>query len=178
MQRGQRNGQTLHNLQRHCLHQINHGHNSQAILNEAKQLAAAATVANTCGIIIAPAITTQSNAQDEADQLNLIHQEVIGAKEGAAEAISTKVGTDVTNSILKSADGANFCSIDDYQLEDVIAAVLQGADRPNTADILAQLLIIIQFSLMQSVFHYWVGLEETSGRYLHSHKCKARDGHC
>jgi hypothetical protein len=57
-----------------------------------------------------------------------------------------KVGTDVTNSILKSADGNDFFSIDDYQLKDVIAAVLQGADRPKTANVLAQLLAIIQFS--------------------------------
>ena len=57
-----------------------------------------------------------------------------------------KVGTDVTDSVLKSADGDDFRSIDDYQLEDVIAAVLQGADHPNTADVLTQLLAIIQFT--------------------------------
>ena len=68
---------------------------------------------------------------------------VIGAKEGAAEAISMKVGTDVTDSVLKSADGADFHSINDYQLEDVLAVVVQGADCTNTADILMQLLAII-----------------------------------
>jgi hypothetical protein len=62
------------------------------------------------------------------------------------EAISTKVGTAVTDSVVKSVDGTNFCSIHNYQLKDVIAAVLQGANRPNMADILAQLLTIIQFS--------------------------------
>ena len=58
----------------------------------------------------------------------------------------TKVSTEFTNSVLKSADGADFCSIDDYQLKDANAVVLQSADRLNTADVLAQLLAIIQFS--------------------------------
>jgi hypothetical protein len=40
-----------------------------------------------------------------------------------------KVGTDVTNSILKSADVNDFFSIDDYQLKDVITAVLQAIGR-------------------------------------------------
>lgn len=119
---------------------------AKTVLDEAKRLATAATAASSSGTTIAPAITTRSDAQDEADRLNLIHQAVIGAKEGAAEAISMKVGTDVTDSVLKSADGDDFRSIDDYQLEDVIAAVLQGADRPNTADVLTQLLAIIQFT--------------------------------
>ena len=79
-------------------------------------------------------------------QLNLIHQAATGAKAGAVEAISTKVGTNIMDSILKSADGANISSIDDYQLKDVFVAVLQGGDHPNTADILVQLLAIIQFS--------------------------------
>ena len=102
---------------------------AKTVLDEAKQLATAATAASSSGTTIAPAITTRSDAQDEADRLNLIHQAVIGAKEGAAEAISMKVGTDVTNSILKSADGNDFFSIDDYQLKDVITAVLQAIGR-------------------------------------------------
>ena len=57
-----------------------------------------------------------------------------------------KVGTNVTDSVLKSANRANFCSIDNYQLKDVLAVVLQGADHPNMANILAQLLAIIPFS--------------------------------
>jgi len=115
---------------------------AKTVLNEAKRLTIAASMSSTS---VAPAITTCFDAQDKADHLNLIHQAVIGMKEGAAEEISEKVGTDITDSILKSADGANFRSIDDYQLEAVIAAVLQGADRPNMADVLAQLLVIIQF---------------------------------
>jgi hypothetical protein len=71
---------------------------------------------------------------------------MIRAKEGAIKAITMKVGTDVTDAVLKAADGSNFKSIDDWQLKDVLATVMQGADRPNTADILTQLLHIIQFT--------------------------------
>ena len=53
------------------------------------------------GPTIAPEIATGSNAQDKADQLKIIHQAVIGAKEGAAEAISMKVGTNISDSHLR-----------------------------------------------------------------------------
>ena len=46
---------------------------------------------------------------------------------------------------MQYSDGPDFKSIDDWQLEDVLAAVIQGADCPNTADVLNQLLAIIQF---------------------------------
>jgi len=119
---------------------------TKTILDKSKHSAAAATAASTSGATIAPAIDIHSDAQDKAYCLNLIHQAVIGAKEGAAKAITTKVGTNVTDAVLKTADGSDFKSIDDWQLEDVLAAVVQGADRPNTAGMLTQLLHIIQFT--------------------------------
>jgi hypothetical protein len=116
---------------------------AKTVLDDAKHIAIAAST--TSGTTIPPAIDMRSDAQDEADRLNLINQAVIGAKEGTDEAITKKVGTDVTDAILKTADGSNFKSIDDWQLEDVLAAIIQGADRSNTADVLNQLLAIIQF---------------------------------
>jgi hypothetical protein len=114
---------------------------TKTLLNKSKHSSAAATAANTSGATI----NSCSNTQDEANHLNLIHQAMSGAKEGTTKAITTKVGTDVMNAILNTANGSNFKSIDDWQLEDVLATVVQGADCPNTADILAQLLHIIQF---------------------------------
>ena len=84
--------------------------------------------------------------QDEADRLNLINQAVIGAKEGTVEAITAKVGSNITDAVLHTADGSDFESIDDWQLEEVITAIVQGADRPNTAGVLSHLLAIIRFS--------------------------------
>jgi hypothetical protein len=71
--------------------------------------------------------------KDEADWLNLINQAVIGAKEGTAESITTKVGTDMSDAVLKTADGSDFRSVKDWQLKNVLTAVVQGADRPNSA---------------------------------------------
>ena len=57
---------------------------------------------------------------------------MLHAKEVAAEAITSKVGTNVTDTILKTANGSDFKSINDWQLKDVLTAAMQGADRPNT----------------------------------------------
>ena len=115
----------------------------QSVLNEA---AAKARAASTLTHTVSPSITTRSDAQEEADRINLLNQAVIGAKEGAAEAITNKVGSDITDTILKTADGSDFKGVDDYQLEDLLNAVLQGADRPSTTDILKQFLGIIAFT--------------------------------
>jgi hypothetical protein len=44
---------------------------------------------------ILPSITSQAEAQEKADQLNVINQLVIGAKEGVVEAITKLVGSNV-----------------------------------------------------------------------------------
>lgn len=115
---------------------------AKSVLDDAKAIAAAASTGSS---IVPPAIDSRADAQDEADRINLINQAVIGAKEGAAEAITAKVGSDVTDAVLKNADGSDLRSIDDWLLEEVLAAVVQGADRPNSSDVLAQLLHVIQF---------------------------------
>jgi hypothetical protein len=115
------------------------------ILDNARCAAAATSTVG--GPTVTPAIDNRSDVQDEANRLNLINQAVIGAKEGTNEAITAKVGTDVTEAVLKNAGGSDFKSIDDWQLEEVLAAVAQGADRPKTTDVLLTLLAIIQFAL-------------------------------
>ncbi len=49
------------------------------------------------GKTILPTFTTQTEAQEEADRLNIINQSVIGAKEGVVEALSKLVGSNITN---------------------------------------------------------------------------------
>ncbi len=49
---------------------------------------------------ITPAITSRSEAQEEADHLNVINQSVIGTKEGIVEAVTKMVGRDITDAVL------------------------------------------------------------------------------
>ena len=70
---------------------------------------------------------------------------VIGAKEGVAAAITSNVGNDVTHTILKTADGLDYKGIDDYQIKDLLNAVIQGTDRPSTTNILELLVAILAF---------------------------------
>ena len=60
--------------------------------------------------------------------MNVINQSVIGAKEGVVEAVSKLVGSDITDAILRTADGSDFKSIDDYTLYEVMKVAINGAD--------------------------------------------------
>ena len=71
------------------------------------------------------------------------NQAVIGAKEGATSAIVEHFGRDVTDSVLRTADGIDYKGIDEYHLYDLVQAAIQGADRPATGDILGQLIEVI-----------------------------------
>jgi len=61
--------------------------------------------------------------------LNIINQSVIGAKEGAVEAITKLVSSDITDAILCTADGSNHKSIEDFTLFDIMQVAIDGADR-------------------------------------------------
>ena len=100
---------------------------------------------STTQLPVLPTITTRADAQDEADRINQINQAVIGAKEGTTEAITDKVGSDITDAVLRTADGTDYRSIDDYELHELVTAAIQGADRPNTSDVLEQLAAILAF---------------------------------
>jgi hypothetical protein len=93
--------------------------------------------------MIALVITSQSEAQEEANHLNVINQLVIGAKEGVVEAVTKLVGSDITNTVLQKANGSNHKSINDYKLFAVMAATIDGADQPSTTNMLEQLLEVI-----------------------------------
>ncbi len=75
--------------------------------------------------------------------MNVINQSVIGAKEGIVEAVSKLVGSNITDAILRTADGSDFKSIDDYTLYKVMKVAIGGADQPTTNDVLEQLLEVI-----------------------------------
>ena len=83
------------------------------------------------GKTVLPTFTTRTETQEEADQLNVINQLVIGAKEGVVEAVSKLVGSNITNAILRTADGNNHKSIDNFTLYDVMKVAIDGADLPS-----------------------------------------------
>ncbi len=68
------------------------------VLKTAKARADAALKASST--TITPTITSQLEAQEEADRLNVINQLVIGAKEGVVEAVTKLVGSNITDAVL------------------------------------------------------------------------------
>ena len=57
-------------------------------------------LSTTTGKTVLPTFNTQTEAQEEADQLNVINQLVIGTKEGFVKEVSKLVGSDITGAIL------------------------------------------------------------------------------
>jgi hypothetical protein len=115
-----------------------------SVLKAAKARADAASKASS--ITITPAITSRSEAQEEADRLNVINQLVIGAKEGVVEAVTKLVRSNITNAVLQTANGSNHKSIDNYMLFAVMAAAIDGANQPSTTNMLEQLLEVINYT--------------------------------
>ncbi len=114
---------------------------ANSVLKAAKARVDAASKA--LSTTITPTITSRSEAQEEADRLKVINQSVIGAKEGVVKAVTKFVGSDITDAVLQTADGSNHKSIDNYTLFAVMAAAIDGANRPSTTDVLEQLLEVI-----------------------------------
>ena len=79
------------------------------------------------GTALTPKITLQLDAQEEADRCNIINQALIGAKEGVVEALTTFVGTDITDAVLQRI-GGNYKGLDEYTLQEILQAAIDGAD--------------------------------------------------
>ena len=69
-------------------------------------------LSTTTGKTVLPTFNTRTEAQEEADRLNVINQSVIGAKEGVVEAVSKLVGNNITDTILRMPNGSDHKSID------------------------------------------------------------------
>jgi hypothetical protein len=112
----------------------------------------------TTGKTILPSITTRTEAQEEANQLNVINQSVIGAKEGVVEAIPKFVGSEVTNATLGMSNGSSHKSINEFTLCEVMKVAINGADQPSMNNMLEQLIedfdfckkVRVNMELMQS----------------------------
>ena len=73
-----------------------------------RQLIDEAQAASSTINIVAPEITTNSNAQDGADRKNTARLAAIGLKEAIVAAITSIVGAQITNPILRTTDGSDF----------------------------------------------------------------------
>ncbi len=90
-----------------------------------------------------PSITAQAEAQEEANQLNVINQSAIGAKEGMVQAITKLVSSNITDAILWTAIGSNHKSINEFTLYEVMKSAIDGVGPPSTNNVLEQLIKII-----------------------------------
>ena len=95
---------------------------------------------------IAPTITTRTEAQDESNRLNLNCQAGISAKEGTATAVTDNVGSDVTDIVIRKVNGDNFKGIDDYELQKIFSAKINGADPPSANTVLEQLASVLRYA--------------------------------
>jgi hypothetical protein len=111
------------------------------VIKEAKKRADKLTAST--GKNVSLSITAQAEAQEEANQLNVSNQLVIGAKEGVVEAITKLVGSNVTDAILRTANSSDNKSINNFTLFEVMKSAINGADQPSTNNVLEQLLEVI-----------------------------------
>ena len=82
-----------------------------------------------------PKITTNANAQDKADRQNTARPASIGVKEAIASTITSIVGTQITNLILRTTDGSDFKTVDEYKLHQLIIVLKGGGKRPSATAI-------------------------------------------
>ena len=59
----------------------------------------------------------------------------IDTKEGVTVGFSKVVVTDITGSTLRTTDGQDFKTFDEYSLHDLMRAVIEGVERPSTTDV-------------------------------------------
>ena len=113
-QPGQRHGGTSW----HCWQLTHTGHVDQCnhgrIRDHKGKTSYAKSILASTNKTVLPTITAQAEAQVEANQLNVINQAVIGAKEGAVETITKLAGSNIINAILRTPDGSNHKGIDDF----------------------------------------------------------------
>ena len=103
--------------------------------NVKKQSIVEAKAASSTDNIVAPEITTNANAQDEADRQNTARLVTIGVNEAMAAAITSIFGAQITNPILRTADGSDFRTFDEYDMHQLLSAVKVGDERPSATAI-------------------------------------------
>lgn len=112
--------------------------------SDVKQQSIAEAAANsTTSNTLAPEITSNTDAQEEADRQNTARLAAIGVKEAIAAGITAIVGDHITNPILRTADGTDFKTVDEYELHQLLTAIKEGAERPSAAAIREMMVTVI-----------------------------------
>ena len=93
-----------------------------------KQSIAESATASTTDWVVAPKITTNSDAQDKADIQNMARLEAIGVKEAITAETTVIVGDHITNPILRTTDKFDFRTVDQYALYQLLFVVTNRAE--------------------------------------------------
>ena len=100
-----------------------------------RQSIAEAQAASSAINLVALDITTNSDTQDKVDRQNTARTASIGVKEAIAAAITSIVGAQINNPILRTTDGSDFRTVDKYDLHQLLSAFKGGAERPSATAI-------------------------------------------
>ena len=92
-----------------------------------------------------PEISTRADAQDEAERLNTRVQFITGVKEALAKIVTAKFGRRITDPVLRTVDGSDYKSINDWTAEQLLEAIRMGADRPTADETHVKTLKIMNF---------------------------------
>jgi hypothetical protein len=92
-----------------------------------KDLTQSKTNAEPTQTVHLPEITSRADGNDEAERLNTRAQHIIGAKEAIAKVATAKFGKHTTDSVLRTADGSDLKSINDWTVEDLPRGYSSGS---------------------------------------------------
>lgn len=144
-------------------------HTATTVLKLFKDIAAAKTAADPTQQVYAPEITARADANDEAERLNTRAQFIIGVKEAISKAATKRFGKNITDPVLRNADGSDFKSINDWTVEELLEAIRQGADRPTNDDTFAKALQVFQtsFNFQSKIQTSYDSLNAKAGQLKH-----------
>lgn len=126
-------------------HQIHQKFTTVTVLSESKQAATKVKANTKKDVPLPPAtFTTCADRKAEVNSHNYAIQATFGTKQGAAEAISNIVGTEVTDQVLCNTDGS-IKGVNKFILSEVIQAVHYDTKRLTKCDIISLLIATIQF---------------------------------
>jgi len=117
---------------------------AESVLLELKK--AAAALNHQTNVDKKPRFETRAEAKVEADDRNYAIQATIGTKEGAAKAITTIVGSDITDNVLHHTDGSPK-DVDKYRLAALFQAVADATKRPTKKEMVVLKVGALQFKL-------------------------------
>ena len=112
-----------------------------------KQSISEAAAASTTDWVVVLDNTTNVDTQDEAHRQNTDCLTAIGVKEAITVEIMVIVGSHITNPILRTTDGSDFITVDQYALHQLFSAVKNGSERLSATAIRQMMVYVMAKSL-------------------------------